>query len=430
MKLELQQLSEKAKAASELIHRLKEQPGQIEECADQLESSIVEKVAAMEEALHQRRDSLLAWLQQRKENKVEEVRQRIAEATQSLQSTTVGLQFHIEAVKESDPVCFMEANDVLSKRIEELRLGWEEALEQEAQEGHATQHLLEYQLDERPLIDAIAGLTFLQFQVPGVPAFVPSECSSVNNAVTIAWCPQPPLHHTAFSLQIDDGNQGDFKEVYMGDECVCTIDGLHFNSVYRARVRALNNTGHSDYTLPLTLHTAEVACFTMESNHPDLVLSEEGFRVSCDSYEHRVCVGGVGFSRGVHYWEFSLINYDTNADIAFGVAAKGVNSEAILGKCGRGWCRYVDRERAWMMHSGEHFNRSPGGVKEGDVVGVRLNTDIRTLTFYLNQVQQCSMLLKVIGAAAATVFYPAVSMSRGVTLQLHTGLPTPTDTPI
>ncbi|XP_018011549.1 E3 ubiquitin-protein ligase TRIM9 isoform X2 [Hyalella azteca] len=428
MKLELHQLSDKAKAASEIIHRLKSQPAQLETCMQSVEEALVAQVERLVAALHERRDSLLIWLRQHKLQKILELQERIQDATESLQETTVGLQFNIEAIKESDPVCFMEANEVLSKRIEELKFGCDEVLAQEAAVAPSAQ-LLQYRVDERPLADAISNFTFIQFQVPGVPEFVPSECSSVNNAVTIAWQPQPPLCHSSFSLQIDDGNRGEFKEVYNGDECVCTIDGLHFNSVYRARVKACSAAGASDYTPPLTLHTSEVAWFFMERSHPDVNVSEEGTRVSCDSYEHRISLGSVAFSRGCHYWQYKLLTYDTNADIAFGVAAKGVNTEAILGKCARGWCRYVDRERAWMMHAGEHFNRSQGGVQVGDVVGVRLNTDIRTLTFYLNQVQQCSMLLKSC-SSVATVFHPAVSLSRGVTLALISGLTPPTDTPI
>lgn len=75
-----------------------------------------------------------------------------------------------------------------------------------------------------------------------------------------------------------------------------------------------------------------VAWFVLENDHSDLILSEEATTISCDSYEHRVSLGSVGFSRGNHYWEFVLNNYDGNADIAFGIAKKEVNLEKILGK--------------------------------------------------------------------------------------------------
>ena len=75
-----------------------------------------------------------------------------------------------------------------------------------------------------------------------------------------------------------------------------------------------------------------VAWFTLETSHNDLIVSEEGATVHCDSYEHRIAIGSVGFSRGVHYWQFFIDKYDGNADIAFGVARNDVNKEQILGK--------------------------------------------------------------------------------------------------
>lgn len=61
-------------------------------------------------------------------------------------------------------------------------------------------------------------------------------------------------------------------------------------------------------------------------------LSADGLTATVDSYEARVLLGSVGFSRGVHYWEFSVERYDGTADPAFGVARRDVTKDSMLGK--------------------------------------------------------------------------------------------------
>jgi len=89
----------------------------------------------------------------------------------------------------------------------------------------------------------------------------------------------------------------------------------------------------------------------------------------------------------------------------------------------RGWSMYIDSARSWFMHSGRHTQRTQGGIGPGSVVGVQLDLNRRTLSFYVNGERQGT------GCAAAhdrlpvdTVFYPAVSLNRNVQITLQSGI--------
>lgn len=60
-------------------------------------------------------------------------------------------------------------------------------------------------------------------------------------------------------------------------------------------------------------------------------LSADGLTATTDSYEPRVLLSSVGFSRGVHYWEFTVDRYDGAADPAFGVARRDIARDSMLG---------------------------------------------------------------------------------------------------
>ena len=57
----------------------------------------------------------------------------------------------------------------------------------------------------------------------------------------------------------------------------------------------------------------------------------------------------------------------------------------IPGKCIGSWSMYIDGERSWLMHAGEHFNRKAGGIRQGDTVGLLITFPERTLSIYVNE---------------------------------------------
>lgn len=50
------------------------------------------------------------------------------------------------------------------------------------------------------------------------------------------------------------------QEVYVGTETICTVDGLHFNSTYKSRVKAFNASGVGQYSKTLIMQTSESTC--------------------------------------------------------------------------------------------------------------------------------------------------------------------------
>jgi tripartite motif-containing protein 9/67 len=89
-----------------------------------------------------------------------------------------------------------------------------------------------------------------------------------------------------------------------------------------------------------------------------------------------------------------------------------------IGKDDKGFAMYIDRQRSWFQHNSIHERRVEGGISTGSTVGVLLDLERHTLHFIVNEMPQGSVAFRDLYG----VFYPAVSVNRGVTLTLHTGL--------
>lgn len=85
---------------------------------------------------------------------------------------------------------------------------------------------------------------------------------------------------------------------------------------------------------------------------------------------------------------------------------------------------YIDRQRSWFQHGGAHEQRVEGGVTTGGTIGILLDLDHHQLSFYVNEEPQGGVAFRNLYG----VFYPAVSVNRGVSVTLHTALDAPSDT--
>ncbi|XP_074898179.1 tripartite motif-containing protein 67 isoform X8 [Buteo buteo] len=331
---------------------------------------------------------------------------QINHCTLKLRQSTGLMEYCLEVIKENDPSGFLQISDALIKRVQVSQEQWVKgALEPKVSAE------FDLTLDSEPLLQSIHQLDFIQmkfpFTVPPVPLLQLEKCCTRNNSVTLAWR-MPPLSHNpveGYILELDDGDGGQFREVYVGKETLCTIDGLHFNSTYNARVKAFNSSGVGPYSKTVILQTSDVAWFTFDpsSAHRDIVLSNDNQTATCNSYDDRVVLGTAAFSKGVHYWELHVDRYDNHPDPAFGIARINVVKDMMLGK----------DDKAWAM--------TEGGVSKGATVGVLLDLNKHNLTFYINGQQQGPPAFENVEG----VFMPALSLNRNVQVTLHTGLEVP-----
>lgn len=416
----LQQLSEKAKTTTEFIQRLKGMGDKVNENCSELEAQVEAQIRSLVQVLEERRAALLDFVKADRDVRLRALKDQVAQCTAKLQQTTGLMQFCIEALKETDPPAFLQIGSMLISRVANADLTWYKDV---ATQARISPHA-DLTLDDQSARRAIQHLNFIQMKPPGAPTIIPEECSAENNSVTVAWQPPPTSCVQGYVLELDDGHGGDFRDVYCGKETICTVDGLHFNSMYNARVKAFNSSGEGEYSELIGLQTAEVAWFTFDPNlSPGLQFSADHCALSCPGYEHRVALGSVGFSRGVHYWEFSVDRYDSDTDPSFGVARMDVAKDQMLGKDDKGWAMYIDRQRSWFLHGDGHVQRCEGGIQTGATVGVLLDLDRHTLSFYVNEEPQGPIAFHDLYG----VFYPAVSVNRGVSVTLHTALDPPTD---
>ncbi|KAK2531481.1 Trim67 [Columba guinea] len=412
------------------------------------EACLVAQCDALVDALTRQKAKLLTKVTKEREHKLKVVWDQINHCTLKLRQSTGLMEYCLEVIKENDPSGFLQISDALIKRVQVSQEQWVKgALEPKVSAE------FDLTLDSEPLLQSIHQLDFIQMkcrgsiccvssqvgqhnscdhahtmqrmmemaftlatipEVPPVPLLQLEKCCTRNNSVTLAWR-MPPLTHNpveGYILELDDGDGGQFREVYVGKETLCTIDGLHFNSTYNARVKAFNSSGVGPYSKTVILQTSDVAWFTFDpsSAHRDIVLSNDNQTATCNSYDDRVVLGTAAFSKGVHYWELHVDRYDNHPDPAFGIARINVVKDMMLGKDDKAWAMYVDNNRSWFMHCNSHTNRTEGGVSKGATVGVLLDLNKHNLTFYINGQQQGPPAFENIEG----VFMPALSLNRNV----------------
>lgn len=417
----LQHLSEQAKSMTDYIQKVKASGEKINESCEELEKQIDNACAELTCAIERRRDELIRAARSTKSQAIANMRSLTSHAAQKLREATALLHFSIEALKEPDQAAFLQVGNILSIRAQETAANLCTSLEPPPSPPALN-------LDIEPVLRTVKSMNFVECTPPGAPEMAVEACAARGCSCTLAWKPPPaPSAVRGYVLELDDGLGGPFREVYCGRETVCTIDGLHYASLYSARVKAFNGAGEGPYSEIIGLQTSPVAWFTWDARCSSggggsgVSLSADGARAAAAGWQPRVVLADQPLARGLHYWTLRLDAYDGDADPAFGIARADVARDKMLGSDALGWAMYIDGSRSWFVHGGAHGGRTAGGVRCGSTVGVLLDLTRGTLRFTVDDHPQGDIAFTGLRGA----FYPAVSLNRGVAVTLQPGLPPP-----
>ncbi|EDO41245.1 predicted protein [Nematostella vectensis] len=396
------------------INQLQESCSVIQENGLDFEASVVAQCDGLIQFIENRKMELINAINKEMQTKVENVKQQITEYEHTLKDTVGLLGYSREALKETDPASFLLVRTIISHEI----CGTGTGIPSEPPSVE-----LDLTLDTSATAQALHELHFVELKAPDAPDIIPDQCSVTNNTITLCWMPRKQSCIESYLVEIDDGNGGSFVEVYRGNSLECTVQGLQFDSTYRARVKGINKSGEGGPSDEVYLTTSDIAWFSLdlETAHPDIILSNDNNTATCTSFDDRVVLGGAGFSKGCHYWEVTIDRYDGNPDPAMGVAFIDTIKDSILGKDDKAWCMYIDSSRSWFRHNNEHSNRRDGGIEVGSCIGILLDISNLKVSFYLNDQRRGAIRLPSISGA----LYPAFSLNRNVQITLHTGLEPP-----
>ena len=113
----------------------------------------------------------------------------------------------------------------------------------------------------------------------------------------------------------------------------------------------------------------------------DVTLSNGNLQAACTSSSKDGVFGTIGVSSGKWYWEVQLTSSDSETNAAIGIATSVLSPDAGTPESAGAYFYASYNGNKWLNSAGSSYGASYG---TGDVIGVALDLDNDTLTFYKN----------------------------------------------
>ncbi len=133
-------------------------------------------------------------------------------------------------------------------------------------------------------------------------------------------------------------------------------------------------------------------------------------RLTASTAGHRACrTIGTGWTQGLHYWSVRIIEKSANRYIMIGIVSSDFDMSA------RQYVGQSSSSYGFYIYNGHRYHNSKavGFIsdlpKNGDIIGVLLDLDARTLSYYINGIMLGTAFCQIPVPDNNTKYYPAIS---------------------
>ncbi|KAM9311887.1 fibronectin type III and SPRY domain-containing protein 2 [Gastrophryne carolinensis] len=275
---------------------------------------------------------------------------------------------------------------------------------------------------------------------PAPPIIKTEDCLYCENAAFICWESGNIYPVDSYTVEIhtvkNEAEDNSISESIVGIPICESLIQLKENEKYNISVSAVNVGGPSERSKSISIHTTGTFFFlNKETAHPLLLISDNGFTISCEEEESlddlpyhcnkfSRCIAVLGNLipfKGQHFWE---VEVEESTEFRVGVAYEDTNRSGVLGANNSSWClRHVctpTRHRYEFLHCGVspdiRITIPPRRI------GILLDYDTETVSFYNMDILQH---LYTFECQFRHLVHPCFSLEKRGQLKIKNGIPVP-----
>ncbi|XP_020900175.1 E3 ubiquitin-protein ligase TRIM9 [Exaiptasia diaphana] len=358
-----------------------------------VEAHVKKECDALLVIIEKKKAELLDNINSAYNDKLSELHDTIRHCDKTLQQSLGLVEFSQEALKEENPVTFLQTSSALKTRMS-LMLDAVKALPPVSTIIPTFDHMAVDTSWERKMLKKLTWL-----QEPGSPSFIQAQCKVKNRSIFLVWC-QPHSAVDAYHLEAEVINPPlypggeefiDDIQVNTGTNTRYVVECSRYNAKVVARVKASNRAGDGPFGQEITLVASKGVHFKLDpssSPHRELAFSRDFTMAKLTGRVSSTVLGDVTLRNGRHYWKVRVDQFSGSNNggyIAVGVADRAEQGR-ILGDFDESFALQIyENTTMWCENNNQRLQiKQKTKEFKGCNIAILLDLDESTMCIYLN----------------------------------------------